>query len=100
MELDKHSRSDSTRGAGKSMFWVKTQVVGAGGKAPGLYAPMVKYQVLFLQFTFGLMLTVQEARDGHVAGGAGGGIKMDGNRKVGVVGACLILGAETAEVEE
>eukprot|EP00061_Rhincodon_typus_P009606 g33237.t1 len=56
-------------------------------KAIGLYASKAKYQV-FLQFTFGLTLTVEEAKDGHVARGVGGAIKMDGTRKFGLVVAC------------
>eukprot|EP00061_Rhincodon_typus_P009881 g33711.t1 len=44
--------------------------------------------MLFLQFTFGLTLTMEEAEDGHVVWGLGGGVKVDGNQKVGLVGAC------------
>eukprot|EP00061_Rhincodon_typus_P017171 g45746.t1 len=38
--------------------------------------------MLFLQFTFGLNLTVEEAKDGHVVREVEGGIKKDGNRKI------------------
>eukprot|EP00061_Rhincodon_typus_P007944 g30122.t1 len=37
----------------------------------------VKYQMLFLQFMFGLTLTVEEVKNGHVVRGVEEGIKMD-----------------------
>eukprot|EP00061_Rhincodon_typus_P012438 g38175.t1 len=45
-------------------------------------APKANYQVLFLHFMFGLTLTVEEVKNGHVTRGMGGGNKMDDNWKV------------------
>eukprot|EP00061_Rhincodon_typus_P000304 g11241.t1 len=44
----------------------------------------------FFQFTFGLTLTAEETKDGHVTRGVGGGIKMDENRKIRLVGVCRV----------
>eukprot|EP00061_Rhincodon_typus_P015510 g43222.t1 len=42
----------------------------------------VEYEVLFLQFACGVIVTLEEAQDGHVTKGVGGGVKIVGNRKV------------------
>eukprot|EP00061_Rhincodon_typus_P005202 g24446.t1 len=38
--------------------------------------------MLLLQFVGGVIVTLEEAQDGHVAQGAGGGVKMVHDRKV------------------
>eukprot|EP00061_Rhincodon_typus_P017199 g45786.t1 len=47
-----------------------------------LCAPKVEYKMLLLQFAGGDIVAVEEAQDGHVAKGVGGGIKMVGKWKV------------------
>eukprot|EP00061_Rhincodon_typus_P012536 g38325.t1 len=56
-------------------------------EANGLSAPEAEYKVFFLQFTCGLIMTLEEAQDGHVAKGLGGIIEMSGNQKVMLIGA-------------
>eukprot|EP00061_Rhincodon_typus_P017139 g45702.t1 len=43
---------------------------------------MVEYGVLFLRNACGIIVALEEAQDGHVAKGVGGGIEMAGNRKM------------------
>eukprot|EP00061_Rhincodon_typus_P001702 g15509.t1 len=45
-------------------------------------APKAEYEVLFLQFAGGIIVTLEEAQDGHVTQGMGGGVEMIRNRKV------------------
>eukprot|EP00061_Rhincodon_typus_P000494 g11888.t1 len=42
----------------------------------------MEYEVWVLQFVGGVIVILQEAQDGHVTQGVGGGVKMDGNQKV------------------
>eukprot|EP00061_Rhincodon_typus_P012040 g37497.t1 len=55
-------------------------------QAIGLEASKAKYEMLFLQFAFGFTLTVEEGMDGHVTRRVGGGVKVDGNQKVELIG--------------
>eukprot|EP00061_Rhincodon_typus_P018002 g46976.t1 len=50
--------------------------------AIGLLALEVEYEVLLLQFAGGIIVTLEEAQDGHVTEGVGGGVKMVGDWKV------------------
>eukprot|EP00061_Rhincodon_typus_P003321 g19797.t1 len=43
---------------------------------------MAEYVVLFLQFAGGVIMTLEEAQDGHVAQGVGGAVKMIHDQKV------------------
>eukprot|EP00061_Rhincodon_typus_P004180 g21936.t1 len=43
---------------------------------------MVEYEVFLLHFACGVIVTLEEAQDGHVIKGVGGGVKMVGNRKM------------------
>eukprot|EP00061_Rhincodon_typus_P007838 g29927.t1 len=45
-------------------------------------APEAEYEVLLLQFTGGVVVTLEEAQDGHVAWGVGGGVEMVHDWKV------------------
>eukprot|EP00061_Rhincodon_typus_P017708 g46525.t1 len=44
--------------------------------------PELEYEVLFLQFEGGVIVTLEEVQDEHVTQGVGGGVKMVGKRKV------------------
>eukprot|EP00061_Rhincodon_typus_P006852 g27913.t1 len=39
-------------------------------------APEADYEILLLQFAGGVIVTLEEAQDGHVTYGVGGGVKM------------------------
>eukprot|EP00061_Rhincodon_typus_P017549 g46285.t1 len=45
-------------------------------KAIGLWAPEVEYEVLLLQFAYWVIVTLEEAKDGRIITGVGGGVKM------------------------
>eukprot|EP00061_Rhincodon_typus_P014530 g41599.t1 len=45
-------------------------------------APKVEYKVLLFQFPSGIIVTLEEAQDGHVAQGVGGRAEMVRDRKV------------------
>eukprot|EP00061_Rhincodon_typus_P007135 g28496.t1 len=68
--------------------WTLDEAVGGeilklvNSEAIGLQVPEAEYKVLFLQFTCGLRVTVDEAQFGHVARGVGRGVEMAGNQKV------------------
>eukprot|EP00061_Rhincodon_typus_P010276 g34445.t1 len=47
-----------------------------------LLAPKVEYEVLLLQFAGSVIVALEEAQDGHVTKGLGGGVKMVGNQMV------------------
>eukprot|EP00061_Rhincodon_typus_P014258 g41174.t1 len=47
-----------------------------------LQAPGAEHKVLLLQFAEGVIVALEEAQDGHVTKGVGGGVKMVGNQKV------------------
>eukprot|EP00061_Rhincodon_typus_P010537 g34901.t1 len=42
----------------------------------------LEYEVLFFQFACGIIVVLEEAQDGHVTKGVGGGVKMVGDWKV------------------
>eukprot|EP00061_Rhincodon_typus_P013247 g39505.t1 len=42
----------------------------------GLEVPEAEYEVLLLQFTSGVIVTLEEAQDGHVTQGVGGGVEV------------------------
>eukprot|EP00061_Rhincodon_typus_P011289 g36194.t1 len=42
----------------------------------------MEHEVLFLQFTCGIIVTLEETQDGHVIKGVGRGVEMVSNRKV------------------
>eukprot|EP00061_Rhincodon_typus_P013806 g40405.t1 len=48
----------------------------------------MKYEVLFLQFTCCVIVTLEEAQDGHVTKGMGVGVTMVGNQMVVLIGEC------------
>eukprot|EP00061_Rhincodon_typus_P001034 g13528.t1 len=52
------------------------------GKAIGLLAPKTEYEVLLLKFLRGVIVTREEAQDGHVTQGVGGEVEMVRNQKV------------------
>eukprot|EP00061_Rhincodon_typus_P015733 g43581.t1 len=45
-------------------------------------APNAEYEVLLLQFPGGVIVTLEDAQDGHVTQGTGGGVKMVHDWKV------------------
>eukprot|EP00061_Rhincodon_typus_P016467 g44698.t1 len=45
-------------------------------------APEAEYEVLLLQFVGGVVVTLEEAQDGHVTQGVGEGVKIVGDQKV------------------
>eukprot|EP00061_Rhincodon_typus_P000902 g13137.t1 len=45
-------------------------------------APKAEYEVLILPFAGGVIVTLKEAQDGHVAQGVGGGVEMVRDQKV------------------
>eukprot|EP00061_Rhincodon_typus_P001025 g13496.t1 len=51
-------------------------------QAIGLSAPEAEYEVLLLQLACGIIVTLEEAQDGHVMKGVGGAVKIVGDRKV------------------
>eukprot|EP00061_Rhincodon_typus_P002694 g18237.t1 len=51
-------------------------------EAIGLSAPEAKYDVLLLQFADGVIVTLEEAQDGHVTQRVRGGVNMVRNQKV------------------
>eukprot|EP00061_Rhincodon_typus_P016471 g44707.t1 len=63
VELEQHSSSGIIRGTGKLTF-------------------RAEYEVLLLQFARGVIVTLEEAQDGHVAQEVGGGVEMVRDWKV------------------
>eukprot|EP00061_Rhincodon_typus_P000801 g12776.t1 len=51
----------------------------------------MEYEVLFLQFACGIIVTLEEAQDGYVTQGMGGGVKMVSNQKVLLI---IVYGAQ------
>eukprot|EP00061_Rhincodon_typus_P007956 g30142.t1 len=51
-------------------------------EAIGMLAPKAEYEVLLRQFACGVIVTLEEAQDGHVIKRVGGGVKMVSDRKV------------------
>eukprot|EP00061_Rhincodon_typus_P018034 g47025.t1 len=66
MELEEHSKPGSIRGAGKLTFRV----------------PEAEYEALLLQFADGVIVTLEETQNRHVAKRVGGGVKTVGDQKV------------------